>query len=134
VQKAIRDGVIVRQPCEVCGAEPAHGHHDDYDKPLELRWLCPTHHKALHPASNKTKGRTRLPMTPSPPGFPTRLRKLRLKLGYTQKGLAEIAGVHYRTIGFWESGRHQPNPGDPIIKTAVALRTSVSYLLTGRTR
>lgn len=68
----------------------------------------------------------------SPPGFPTRLRKLRLEHGYTQAGLAKIVGVHPRTIGFWELGKNHPAPGDPIIKTAVALHTTVKYLLEGK--
>lgn len=42
---AVKAGKIVRQPCEVCGATGrVHGHHDDYSKPLEVRWLCPAHH------------------------------------------------------------------------------------------
>ena len=49
VQFAIRKGRLVRQPCEVCGCTTVHGHHDDYSKPLEVRWLCPLHHKtAVH--------------------------------------------------------------------------------------
>lgn len=68
----------------------------------------------------------------SPPGFPSRLRKLRLRHGYTQAGLAEVVGVHPRTIGWWESGKHKPNPGDSIIKTAVVLDTTVRYLLEGK--
>jgi transcriptional regulator with XRE-family HTH domain len=70
--------------------------------------------------------------TKSPPGFPTRLRKLRLEHGYTQAALADIVGVHHRTIGWWETGRHKPTPGDPIIRTAVALGTTVTYLLKGK--
>ena len=37
VQRAIRAGELLRQPCEVCGATMTHGHHDDYSKPLEVR-------------------------------------------------------------------------------------------------
>lgn len=48
VHRAIGDGSLVREPCEVCGAEPAEGHHDDYSKPLEVRWLCRSHHKRHH--------------------------------------------------------------------------------------
>ena len=45
---AIERGELVRQPCEVCGAVPTDGHHDDYSKPLEVRWLCHEHHGAEH--------------------------------------------------------------------------------------
>ena len=48
VHNAIVKGTLVRQPCEECGCEPAQGHHDDYSKPLEVRWLCRTHHARLH--------------------------------------------------------------------------------------
>ena len=45
---AIRDGRLVRQPCEVCGAEKVEAHHDDYSKPMEVRWLCRKHHLDIH--------------------------------------------------------------------------------------
>ena len=45
---AIRDGRLTRQPCEVCGNGKSHAHHDDYGKPLEVRWLCATHHSEWH--------------------------------------------------------------------------------------
>lgn len=48
VRRAIAAGKLVRQPCEVCKKEPAHGHHDDYSKPLDVRWLCPVHHREHH--------------------------------------------------------------------------------------
>lgn len=40
--------VLTRQPCEVCGSEKAQAHHDDYSKPLDVRWLCTTHHAEWH--------------------------------------------------------------------------------------
>jgi len=48
VAAAIADGTLTRQPCETCGAVPADAHHEDYDKPLEVVWLCRSHHKQLH--------------------------------------------------------------------------------------
>jgi hypothetical protein len=50
VHDAIRRGELTRQPCEVCAAEPAEGHHDDYTKALEVRWLCRRHHVDHHAA------------------------------------------------------------------------------------
>jgi hypothetical protein len=41
-------GRLQRQPCEVCGAVDVQMHHDDYAKPLEVRWLCPPHHGEIH--------------------------------------------------------------------------------------
>jgi len=48
VSNALRDGRLVRQPCQVCGAPKAEAHHDDYTKPLQVRWLCFKHHRELH--------------------------------------------------------------------------------------
>lgn len=36
------------QPCKACGAEKAEMHHDHYDQPLDVRWLCPPCHDAMH--------------------------------------------------------------------------------------
>lgn len=47
VNNSIRDGKFVRKPCRLCG-EKAHAHHEDYSKPLNVEWLCPLHHKAIH--------------------------------------------------------------------------------------
>ena len=44
----IRRGIITRQPCERCGAVKAEAHHDDYAKPLQVRWLCRRCHKIEH--------------------------------------------------------------------------------------
>lgn len=43
--------------CSECGEEPRpglslHGHHDDYNRPLDVRWLCPRCHRRWH-GSNK---------------------------------------------------------------------------------
>ena len=45
---AIRDGRLIRQPCEVCADPKVEAHHDDYTKPLEVRWLCREHHLEHH--------------------------------------------------------------------------------------
>lgn len=48
VFSAIRSGKLVRGNCEACGKEKGHAHHDDYSKPLEVRWFCRKHHRQLH--------------------------------------------------------------------------------------
>ena len=48
VHRAIDAGRLVRQPCEVCGTPKTDAHHDDYSKPLDVRWLCRPHHNEHH--------------------------------------------------------------------------------------
>ena len=48
VAYAIMRGYLVPRPCEKCGSEKTHAHHDDYSKPLDVRWLCPPHHREIH--------------------------------------------------------------------------------------
>jgi hypothetical protein len=49
VARAIRAGKLVRGPCEECGTtDNVHAHHDDYSKPLEVRWLCAPCHGYTH--------------------------------------------------------------------------------------
>jgi hypothetical protein len=49
VGNAVKDGRIKKQPCETCGTiEGVEAHHDDYSKPLDVRWLCFAHHCQTH--------------------------------------------------------------------------------------
>lgn len=55
---ALRGGVVAKATaCQGCGAAGRlHGHHDDYAKPLEVRWLCvPCHEEAHHEVSRITR-------------------------------------------------------------------------------
>ncbi|MDQ2987409.1 MAG: DNA cytosine methyltransferase [Armatimonadota bacterium] len=56
VEKAIQRGALKPKPCEVCGTNgtfvdgrrEVQAHHDDYNKPLAVRWLCQRHHHEWH--------------------------------------------------------------------------------------
>jgi putative transcriptional regulator len=43
------------------------------------------------------------------PQFYTRLPVLRAERGISRKELAELAGVHYQTIGYLERGEYSPS-------------------------
>lgn len=49
VRNAVRSKKLFKEPCGVCGSkEKLHAHHDDYLKPLNIRWLCAAHHRQWH--------------------------------------------------------------------------------------
>lgn len=56
VCNAVRDGRLIRPAhCQVCGSKTKpHGHHDDYAKPLEVRWLCAACHAQWHAAHGES--------------------------------------------------------------------------------
>lgn len=46
---ALQSGKITRRPCAACGStENVQMHHPDYDRPLDVQWLCARCHKQLH--------------------------------------------------------------------------------------
>lgn len=47
--------------CEKCGAKPAEAHHENYSKPLKLKWFCRKCHMALHHKTHCLRGH---PLTP----------------------------------------------------------------------
>ena len=51
VNNAVRDGRLIKPTeCEICGEQyqVLHAHHKDYNKPLEVEWLCPVCHSLTH--------------------------------------------------------------------------------------
>lgn len=44
----LKSGKLIPQPCEKCGETKVEMHHEDYDKPLEVIWLCRICHMDLH--------------------------------------------------------------------------------------
>ena len=72
LSKYVARGVLTPRPCEKCGLPPEivngrqriHGHHDDYNALLTVRWLCKKHHDEWH-AINRPVPR-RSDWTPTP--------------------------------------------------------------------
>lgn len=54
VATALKKGLIKKSPCEICGDKIVEAHHDDYTKPLDVRWLCKKCHMKWH-RLNKAK-------------------------------------------------------------------------------
>jgi len=48
VARAIRNGGLFRLPCIRCGEKKSVAHHEDYNKPLKVMWLCQPCHKQRH--------------------------------------------------------------------------------------
>lgn len=52
VRNAVKTGKLVRQPCCRCGNPKTVAHHEDYDKPLDVMWLCQVCHTQRHKEIN----------------------------------------------------------------------------------
>ena len=48
LQYHVRKGYIEKGLCEDCGSKKVQAHHEDYTKPLEVRWLCAKCHNRVH--------------------------------------------------------------------------------------
>lgn len=48
VKLAIKRGELVPEPCLFCDDIDVEAHHHDYDKPLDVTWLCVQHHRLAH--------------------------------------------------------------------------------------
>lgn len=48
VRQLCLSGKMTRGSCEKCGSLQTHAHHDDYSKPLDVRWLCSKCHGLEH--------------------------------------------------------------------------------------
>ena len=46
--RAIKRGELVPKPCVECGDPNVIAHHDDYNQPLRVTWLCRKHHIKEH--------------------------------------------------------------------------------------
>lgn len=79
VRAAIKRGDLQRPTCCAdCGRTvEVHGHHDDYAKPLDVRWLC----RQCHAAEHKQE-----------PSWVIAARELRATTGKTYREIGELVG------------------------------------------
>jgi lysozyme len=61
----IRRGLLIKQPCEVCGSLIVEAHHDDYEKPYDITWLCKKHHQEHHNNMPKVKRKNKMLSLPT---------------------------------------------------------------------
>lgn len=117
VEEALEGGLLTPKPCEECGAEnrdtrngrrSVRAHHDDYSKPLEVRWLCYRCHFAWH-RKHTAKHKDAPPRKRSWPmnvgdirvtAKPALRERIR-EMGWRQDWLAEQVGVSKATITLW---------------------------------
>jgi len=52
VHRSIKKGELIRKPCCRCNEKKSLAHHEDYDKPLDVMWLCQPCHKQRHKEIN----------------------------------------------------------------------------------
>lgn len=48
LNRAVAAGHIVPMPCFECQASKSQAHHEDYTKPLDVKWLCAKCHRSEH--------------------------------------------------------------------------------------
>ena len=44
----VKVGKLIKKPCEMCGNNSVEAHHPNYNKILEVNWLCKIHHSEWH--------------------------------------------------------------------------------------
>lgn len=45
----IKAGILIKEKCEICRTmKNIEAHHDNYTKPMDIRWLCRKHHREHH--------------------------------------------------------------------------------------
>ena len=116
VSRAVRDGRLTPTPCEVpgCTRDITVGHHDDYTKQLDVRWLCDSHHRLWHIEHPVEYEVLRPPSKAAPPAeripnrgkhfhryLKPRANYLRTKWGYSYEQIAQELGVSISTAHTW---------------------------------
>lgn len=113
VQNALRFNKLSKQLCEKCGSNKVQAHHDDYSKPLEVRWLCAIHHKEVHhplkkarPKSTKPKGWHKPNLGKFKPNPLVGLAKALREGGYSYGKISKQVGFSRSQVYKWINDLH----------------------------
>lgn len=129
--RAIRTGAIKRGCCEVCGKPNADGHHDDYSKPLNVRWLCRTHHIKEHARLRRINGikiERKAPKERRRIVSISEIKLLMTRHDYSESDLASKVGVSEITVRRWLGDDNKPQgAASKILKKMIqkSLKTNV---------
>lgn len=78
VETALTGGRLIQQPCEVCNLPEVEPFHDDYTKPLQVRWVCAQHYERISygiPSSLTLSARIQLIAQEGPQWTPLEIAK-----------------------------------------------------------
>lgn len=53
--RAVKNGLLLKKPCQKCGYLKVEAHHINYKDHLKIVWLCTKHHKLLHKRENRKR-------------------------------------------------------------------------------
>lgn len=111
LRTAISKGEVIRRNrCDGCGMVPppmkdgrssVQAHHHDYDKPLDVRWLCVKCHRDVTPITPHRKGSlpgSRNPQSKLNEGAVAKIRRLHATGAHTSKELSTLFGVSLTVI------------------------------------
>lgn len=61
INNLIYTGKLIRGNCAICDKPKGQAHHEDYNQPLKIIWLCPVHHRE---ADDKLKNKEKNELSP----------------------------------------------------------------------
>jgi len=86
----IKEGKLRKKPCVVCSGKEVIPHHEDYNNPFKVIWLCEEHHKDYH------EGRIAL-FNSKLRWDPKRLNQIKGKYNYPFKKYQLIEKIYSKT-------------------------------------
>lgn len=53
VNMALSCGTMAKSSCQICGSIEVDAHHEDYNRPFDVIWLCRRHHAEIHRSAKR---------------------------------------------------------------------------------